>query len=320
MLLGAGASKAALPDGTARADRCRSYTTWPPRCSWATCSPPICRRSRDTDFEAAYSQLHGRDAGAVDGIDAAVREAFSVLELPDEATLYDQLLLSLRPKDAVFSFNWDPLAIQASRRLHSFGVHEQPSLHFLHGNVAVGYGDTDAVAGLLGGACQRCGEPLQPSRLLYPVESKHYQDGSFIESEWATIRAALGATYFFTVFGYSAPVTDVEAIELLTDAWGPAANRELEQIEIINRPGADEDELRATWAPFIHTHHYEIHGIFAGSWLGNHPRRSIEAFRAQYLDALFVDSNPIPPAGGTLKALVDWAERFLGAERAGGTS
>ena len=43
----------------------------------------------------------------------------------------------------------------------------------------------------------------------------------------------------FTIFGYSAPKTDVEAIDLLKQAWGAIGDRNLEQTEIINRPGCD---------------------------------------------------------------------------------
>jgi hypothetical protein len=33
------------------------------------------------------------------------------LELPDHPTVYDHLLLSLRKKDAIFTFNWDPFLL-----------------------------------------------------------------------------------------------------------------------------------------------------------------------------------------------------------------
>jgi hypothetical protein len=46
-----------------------------------------------------------------------VREYFAQLELPVEPTIYDALLLSLRDKDAVFTFNWDPFLFQAHLRL-----------------------------------------------------------------------------------------------------------------------------------------------------------------------------------------------------------
>jgi hypothetical protein len=35
------------------------------------------------------------------------------MEIPDHVTLYDELLLTLRSKDLIATFNWDPLLLQA---------------------------------------------------------------------------------------------------------------------------------------------------------------------------------------------------------------
>jgi len=67
-------------------------------------------------------------------LDSAVRKYFGALELPDEPTFYDYLVLSLRPKDAIITFNWDPLLIQAYKRWRHLG-RVLPDLIFLHGNV-----------------------------------------------------------------------------------------------------------------------------------------------------------------------------------------
>jgi hypothetical protein len=69
----------------------------------------------------------------------------------------------------------------------------------------------------------------------------------------------------------------------------------MEQTEIISRPGANHDELRELWTPFIHTHHYEIHESFHDSWIANHPRRTLEAYANQYLEAKFIENTPPPP-------------------------
>jgi hypothetical protein len=44
-------------------------------------------------------------------LERAVFDYFSSLQLPDEPTLYDHLVLSLRPKDVIATFNWDPFLI-----------------------------------------------------------------------------------------------------------------------------------------------------------------------------------------------------------------
>lgn len=123
-----------------------------------------------------------------------------------------------------------------------------------------------------------------------------------------------------TVFGYSAPKTDVEAIALLKEGWGDPDERNMEQTEIINRPGADRDELRDTWAPFIHTHHYEIHGSFYDSWLARHPRRSGEAYWNQYYEGKFITNNSIPRDFKTIRELVAWFKPLFDVENRGESS
>jgi hypothetical protein len=83
--------------------------------------------------------------------------------------------------------------------------------------------------------CKTCGKPFTPSKLLFPVEKKNYQDDPFIAREWEAIRAYLEACFVLTIFGYSAPTTDVEAMQLLKDGWGPVSDRNMEQTEMINR-------------------------------------------------------------------------------------
>ena len=181
--------------------------------------------------------------------------------------------------------------------------------------VEVGFCPTDERSGHVGSTCAECGDALEPSLLMYPVEHKNYQDGGFLELEWTRVRDCLAAARFLTVFGYSAPRTDVEAIDLLRRGWGASTAREFEQTEIISRPGADGEALRSTWEPFIHTHHYEIHGAYHDSWLGVHPRRSIEAYWSQYIEAQFDESHQVPDVGGPIADLVSWFQPMLEAER-----
>jgi hypothetical protein len=253
VLLGAGASRAALPEGDRNGLPVPLLRDVAKELDLVEQFPPDLQQLAVDNFEAAYSQLHDRDAQSLPAIDEAVRGFFARIELPDHSTLYDQLVVSLRPKDAVFTFNWDPLLLQAWQRVFAAGVRELPQLHFLHGNVSVGYCPTEFVPGPAGSICS-CGERRLDSPLLFPVEHKNYQANAFIESEWRAARAFLEGALFFTVFGYSAPVTDVEAIQLLKEGWGDAKDRQFEQTEVINRPRASEDELRATWDPsFIRT-------------------------------------------------------------------
>lgn len=44
-----------------------------------------------------------------------------------------------------------------------------------------------------------------------------------------------------------------------------------------------EDQLRETWGPFIHTHHYRTATNFYDSWIAQQPRRTCEAMWRQLM-------------------------------------
>jgi hypothetical protein len=115
-----------------------------------------------------------------------------------------------------------------------------------------------------------------------------------------------------TIFGYSAPKSDVSAIELMKLAWGEIERRELEQTEIIDIKS--EDALYNTWKPFMHTHHYDVHRSFYESWIANHPRRTGEAYINQYFYTKFINNNPIPK-DLSFSVLWKWLEPLQDVEK-----
>lgn len=319
LLLGAGASRAALPHGDRNGRDLPLLRDVATDLGLAAVFPQDLRRLAVTDFEAAYSRLYERDRAKVVPLENAITDYFGELRLPDEANLYDAMLLSLRPKDAIFTFNWDPLLFISRVRLNQLGLDDHlPSIFYLHGNVIAAYCAKDDVWGYTNGRCSQCGKPFEPTRLLFPVERKDYTTDPGIRHAWEAAQGVLKVAFQLTVFGYSAPVTDVEAFDLLRHGWGEVAEREMEQIEIVHRPGANEDELLKRWRPFIHTHHYELHDSFYGSWLGTHPRRTAEAHWNQYYEAKFIESNPIPSDTTDLEELAAWFKPLIDAEREAG--
>src|SRR5690606_3970494 len=128
-------------------------------------------------------------------------------------TIYDYLVLSLRDKDLIATFNWDPFLYQAWVRNRRFPTNI-PRLSFLHGNVSIGYSKEDKRCGAAGMHIRATGNYLEPTKLLYPVEQKNYTDDEFISIEWGRLKAWMSkesSTVRATVFGYGAPVSDVEA-------------------------------------------------------------------------------------------------------------
>jgi NAD-dependent SIR2 family protein deacetylase len=319
VLVGAGASKAALPHGDKNGLDLPLLRDVAADLALAVGFPDDLRELAETDFEAAYSRLYDRDQLLAAPIEEAISAYFRQLRLPDEATLYDALLLSLRSKDSVFTFNWDPLLFISRVRLNQRGLtNDLPDIFYLHGNVIAAYCERDGVFGYTNGQCSQCGQPFTPTRLLFPVEHKDYNTDPGIRAAWEAAHQVLKSTFMLTVFGYSAPVTDVEAFDLLRQGWGEVAERNMEQTEIIHRPGADTEQLVERWRPFIHTHHYELHDSFYASWLGKHPRRSGEAYLSQYIDAQFIEDNPVPQGITDVDELVAWFQPLLDSEHAAG--
>lgn len=270
------------------------------------------------NFETLYSNLHQHDPNgeAIKEIEWIVQEYFRDMRLPDEPTIYDYLVMSLRSKDLIATFNWDPFLFQAFQRNRH--VADMPLLSFLHGNVAMGFCEKDRTTGLAGYTHKKTLNYYEPTRLLYPVTQKNYNQDEFTKIEWGRLRYWLESdvTKRITIFGYGAPATDVEAVKLLNDAWGTPDERNMEQVEIIDiRP---QDEVRTQWDNFIHSHHYDYTDNYFGSVLAHYPRRTSESWFHHYMptniEEAFMESNPVPKDFKTLQEMWDWFKPLIDAE------
>ena len=289
VILGAGASIAACPNGD------RNGLTLPSlqniqevtELSELFARIEVVEGSLGDGFEAKYSKLvHlGNYSDEIDQINVSVWKYFAKLELPNTITPYDLLILGLREKDSIFTFNWDPFLLQALRRCS--GVAKLPSVHFLHGCVDVAFCSSCKVKSNLGIACPRCGGEMKPSHLLFPVTDKDYDSDPLIKDEWDALRHALDDAYFVTVFGYSAPVTDVAARLIMINAFSSSRFRELSEVEIIDI--RLREDIEESWKDFFFSHHYAIFDSFEHSQINSHFRRSCDAFAMASLQC-----NPVP--------------------------
>jgi hypothetical protein len=247
-------------------------------------------------FETLYSTLHSNPSqlNLTHAIETAVHWYFSSLELPDYPTVYDHLLLSLRRKDAVFTFNWDPFLFDAWVRNQQFGL---PEIFFLHGNVKAAYCPSHPkLWGAPWAHCTECRTRFVPSKLLYPVKIKNYASEPFIAPQWDAARWFLENAFTLTIFGYSAPDSDAEAVSLLKTPWNHAAPKLIERVEIIDvKP---RDALYETWKPFISHHHADYRSCFYESFMANHPRRSSEALHIPSTEGRPAERFPIPRKAG----------------------
>jgi hypothetical protein len=267
-----------------------------------------------TTFESIYDELvsTGSNPTLVSEMERRVRSYFESMVLPSDATLYDRLLLSLRDTDLIATFNWDPLLARAYARNRD--VRRLPEIAFLHGNVETAVCLKDRAKGFRGQPCQKCGEPLEPAKLLYPVKHKDYTADPFIANEWALLKWFLQRAYMLTIFGYGAPSTDVEAVELMSHAWQENPRFDLGQVNIVDiRP---EKQLEKTWEPFFCRNHYGIHKSFTTTWLRRHPRRSCEALAFATLE-MAPWRNNLLPRFKCLSKLHKWIEPLIVEEDAG---
>lgn len=313
VILGAGASRAAFPNGDANGKRL------PIMADLIDCLD-LRKLISDagftdtTDFESIYDEIATakRHESLKTEIESRVQSYFDALVLPETPTLYDYLLLSLRDNDYIATFNWDPFLAQAFIRNRDTAP--LPQLLFLHGNVQIGVCLANHNKGFKGDMCRNCHSPLQPTRLLYPVRQKNYKSDPFIAAEWAELENVLKMGYMLTIIGYSAPVTDVEAVDLMLRGWGTNPTFELAEVEIVDiKPPQD---LHKTWERFLCRTHYSTCTDIWQTWLFRHPRRSCESFAMATLQNAPWKSNPFPKLR-SLQQLHAWVAPLVAEENKG---
>lgn len=113
------------------------------------------------DFEKLFSDINGKTEyrDLQKKLEYEVCDYFSKLQIPDEPTLYDYLILSLTEKDAIISFNWDPFLMQAYKR--NICVGNLPELIFPHGNAGVGLCYECKIKGYANCLCPKCFKELE---------------------------------------------------------------------------------------------------------------------------------------------------------------
>lgn len=293
VILGAGASCAAIPNGDKNGKWISAMSGFINKLGLSDIIEKVSINTKSDNLEDIYMELDERSATEIDcynvksKLETVIREYMSGFVLPDEPTIYDFLVISLTSKDLIATFNWDPFLVQAIIRAQRY-TDNIPKVTFLHGNVAVGYCEQDNVIGNIGKLC-KCGKPLSPMKLLFPVKKKDYTSDIAISEAWKLLKNMLKKAYMVTIFGYSAPTSDAEAIEMLKQAWGAVYERELEEIELIDI--REESEVIKSWDQFIHTHHYSYHTSFFDSTLAKFPRRSCEATFDRLMNCRWLDDS-----------------------------
>lgn len=297
VILGAGATVATIPNGDKYGNPCSVMHGFIHNLGLDTILASVKLNTKSENIEDIYSELYerGDECKSVrEQLEDAIFTYFSRLELPNEITVYDELILALTQKDMIATFNWDPLLIQAYNRARKLTTN-LPKLAFLHGNVATGYCEQCGHFGALQRVkCDNCGTVYRRSPLLFPVKHKDYNSNPFIKQQWIILNEFLSRAKMITIFGYSAPKTEVEAAQMLKSAFEkylPA--QRFSHIDIIERPNFEHENLSNVWREFINDSNcnYHIHDSFYESYLANSPRRSVECFYKRNMTGWWGDST-----------------------------
>lgn len=275
----------------------------------------------EDNFEATYSNIAENDPHNpyLKEMNDLIYSYFSKLKLPNKPTIYDYLVMSLRDKDVVATFNWDPFLYQAWWRNYLHG--SSPQLIFLHGNVAVGYNEQNNMIGWAGSTSKHTGNYYKPTQLLFPVKHKNYSKDIFIRRAWEMLQRRLNIkecnTLNITIFGYSAPKSDEEARNMMEKAWGNVDDRCIEQFEIIDI--REEKDVIDSWKDFIYPGHYDYVKDFFDSSLALYPRRTDEAYWCRYHSTTeteaFVEDNRVPKDFKTFEEMWEWYQPLINAEK-----
>jgi hypothetical protein len=270
------------------------------------------------NLEVVFSYLYYNQPNSIllKELETYLFNYFDKLILPDVPTIYDYLILSLRKKDLIATFNWDPFLWQAYERNLRF-TNNLPHLAFLHGNVAIGTCENDKTFGPKDKVCLNCQSIFEPIKLLYPISKKNYNSSPYINAQWDLLSQSLINPARVTVFGYSAPKSDVEAISIMKKVYSKSKIKEFTQFEIIDV--ANEDKLTESWDNFIFSHHYDIRKSFFDSSIAMFPRRSGEVFHENILGAKFYEEN-FPPKFQSFQQMWGWYSPFVEYENTQGSS
>jgi len=290
VILGAGATMATIPTGDKNGIKCSAMNNFIEALGLSECFQGISLKTTSKNLEDIYSELYERDdcLEIRQKLESEIWNYMSKLRLPDNPTIYDLLIISLRGKDAIATFNWDPLLLEAYRRVRKI-TKDLPELLFLHGCVDVGICKADNRYGYIESKCPICKNKFETIPLLYPIKEKNYTDDIFIAHQWDSLKSYLEKAYIVTIFGYGAPKSDVEAIRRLKE-WYSFSGKSLNQIEIIDLE--TRDKLIESWSYFYDTSngHVETFISFNECSIAAFPRRSTEGIYKIYMDGWWSDS------------------------------
>ena len=249
VILGSGSTIAAIPNGDRNGHRSFDFASFGTDPFFKEYRNKLPQNYKKIDnLEKLYLSLTVNDSTKElkEELDSLLREKFKNFELPETMTVLDWLVLSLRDKDYIISFNWDPLLIQAYNRVRIF-TENLPNILFPHGNVEACYNNERY------GAIHNIDNvDMMPSPLVFPIKERDYENNIFLADQIKKVQKAICGAGYLTIFGYSGAETDEADVQLMKNIFMPNGyNAICNGVEIIGPPNKRElIKLKDRWAFF----------------------------------------------------------------------
>lgn len=229
VILGASSTIATIPDGDKNGEESYTLANLLKDKTFTSFLEKVQGNFSTNDVEDLCKQLYKEDRPLYYEFESLVRKKYARLELPEEFTILDRLVLSLTPNDAIVSFNWDDLVIQAYQRMSEYVPEEMlPILAFPHGNAQAVYDKKHYTSKRIVTSTSWFDSPLN-----MPVDEIDYKSDVFINSQWHILDFFMRNAQMITFFGYRGPDSDEQDLKHLDELF--AKNEICDKIEIIDK-------------------------------------------------------------------------------------
>lgn len=285
VILGAGSTIATIPDGDKNGIKAYTLSNFLEDPFYAHFLSSLDSKYSNLDIEGMCEKMYREDKDKYDEFEALIRNKYASLELPDGFTILERLIMSLTADDAIVSFNWDDLVIQAYNRATQFIPSVLlPKIVFPHGNAQACYNEHR-----YGSRRNPQNIGLNDSPLNMPIDELDYKNNLFIESQWKILNFYMRYAQMITLFGYRGPVSDQQEVLQLKELL--KLNQICARIEIIDKTKEEAEIVAKNLNCLVELTQCEAEccGNFYESRIAQFPRRTLRS-----LDNWNYESKPMP--------------------------
>lgn len=272
VILGAGSTIATIPNGDKNGNHAYTLNGFLKDPFFANFLDSLeSKYTSKTDVEKMCAQLYVEDRRRYDEFETLIREKYESLQLPDEFTILERLVMSLTADDAIISFNWDDLIVQAYNKAKEFiPMTLLPNLYFPHGNAQACYNEHR-----YGSSRNPDNIGMKPSPLNMPIDDLEYKNDLFIKSQWNIMDWYVRYSQMITIFGYRGPSSDKQDLKHMESLL--RQNQICGKIEIIDKTKESAHEVANNLKRLVRLTECEADccGSFYESSIAQHPRQTL---------------------------------------------